>query len=312
MNIQGLDGIRKLPRDIARAALVDSCNNQDEAVIRTLHPVLSVLERVFVREFSSPPEPPMWLIPVQSGLQEDLPLYIAGREVHCLISLRHEAHVVAASPYTRLRETLIDGLHPRKIATEVQLDSLRLAFPDAIGVRILVSGQLVVLYASKNDMRRQDYLGNWSNLGVFTVRAEIAHHQPTADVSYGTPASPPPSVWGATVCLGLKLLLPDGSQAITVPTHGFVAFPRPSGLHRRALDWYAWIRRGLQSLRGATEPSALVTSMNRITQPGPNASVGKNVRLGTPMCTVSDAVNSMLKMSILLIDNVDCQRRVHL
>ena len=46
----------------------------------------------------------------------------------------------------------LDGVSPRGLLSPEQLDKVREVFPTAIGVRVLVSGYLVVLFESKTEV----------------------------------------------------------------------------------------------------------------------------------------------------------------
>jgi hypothetical protein len=116
-------------------------------------------------------------------------------------------------------------------------------FPSAVGVRVFISGFIVVLFKTRADIEKswlED--GPAGEFGYLRLRYDIIEDEPTQKVlSRGARIAAKPDC-----ALGVKIRFPSGQEAITVPTHAFVALRsiRTSPMLRVA-NWYAQIKRKL-------------------------------------------------------------------
>lgn len=146
-----------------------------------------------------------------------------------------------------------------------QLDNLRELFPRAVGASVLVSGHLVVLSKSKSDMK--DII--WSDWMMEVGCLRAIYDVVSADLTTKTTksgrevcVSPNSSDWKGG--LGLRLAMPDGTEAVTLVTHGSVYNPSTSLIPRTLRNWARSARNAILHLCGLPRPL-------------PDSSVGKEV-----------------------------------
>jgi hypothetical protein len=142
------------------------------------------------------------------------------------------------------------------------LNILREMFPSAVGVRVFISGFILILFKTREDIEKswlED--GPAGEFGYLRLRYDIIEDEPTQKVlSRGAPIAAKPDCSETSAALGVKIRFPSGQEAITVPTHAFVALRsiRTSPMLRVA-NWYAQIKRKLARFapvkRGSSEPA---------------------------------------------------------
>jgi hypothetical protein len=115
-------------------------------------------------------------------------------------------------------------------------------FPSAVGVRVFMSGFIVILFKTRADIEKswlED--GRAGEFGYLRLRYDIIEDEPTQKVlSRGARIAAKPDCSETSAALGVKIRFPSGQEAITVPTHAFVALRsiRTSPMLRVA-NWYS-------------------------------------------------------------------------
>jgi hypothetical protein len=87
-------------------------------------------------------------------------------------------------------------------------------------------------------------------------------------------------------CLGLRLRMPDGKEAITTVTHGFVRNPRPSRVVSMFSDWILWTKSALRRFLRQPPPSD-TCALGVVRNSQTNSPIGKEVWLATEKKRVS-------------------------
>jgi hypothetical protein len=170
-----------------------------------------------------------------------------------------------------------DGINPRKLLSPAQLDGLREIFPTAVGARVLVTGFLVVLFKSLCDIQAV-YDRDWVMEvgGLRTVYDKLRLEASADTLISGTEGSEQPESFHGFGCLGLRLRMADGTEAITTITHGFVKNPQPSCVTMMFADWFLRTKNSLSRfLRPPPQSEACATGVVRNTQG--NSPIGKEV-----------------------------------
>ena len=221
---------------------------ENEALLRSFHPSLEGVDSVDVLEIRD--RPPIWVISARPHAQP-LSTHVGGRELHWWPEL--EVPPNGPRPGV-LHDPVLHDINCRRLLSFEDLERIRAAFPAAVGVRVLITGFVVVLFKDRKSMERSwfengvsDYIGSlWSGYA-------IANHQPSGcqTVAYGQAVSKERTHMGLdVVLLGLKLRMRSGEMAgrevITTVTHGFVKLELTQNpIRLRLADWYARVRRSL-------------------------------------------------------------------
>lgn len=111
------------------------------------------------------------------------------------------------------------------------LGGLRELFPRAVGVEVLDSGFMLVLFGCLSDVKNICLTVGPLEIGDLLVLFDVAGYEcTTAPTGPGTGLSTDKSEGhqSRAECLGLELGLQDGLSAITTVTHAFVKVPEPS------------------------------------------------------------------------------------
>jgi hypothetical protein len=95
-------------------------------------------------------------------------------------------------------------------------------------IMLPVSGQLVGLYQSEADLRRDHFARDISLTSkTFHIVTDTASHIQSSSVPYGMSVAPNTSRLNP-VSLRPKVMLPDGTVGMSVPTHGVGrSLPKP-------------------------------------------------------------------------------------
>jgi hypothetical protein len=198
---------------------VDDADLDNEAFIRTYHPSLAQIDYVWAVSEPTTGER-IWVVQdTRAGLEA------GGRPIHVMPS--RVVGVDVATAMADLLRFVPDGmserLDPRTILSPSAIGDIRAAFPCATGVHILVSGFVVLMYRSEQDVRRAIHqhgcATTWGALPVFFAVEEIlpSHAPGTPITNFATAVS--------YASMGLRLRFPDDTEALTVVTHAFVALP---------------------------------------------------------------------------------------
>jgi len=228
--------------------------------------------------------------------------HAGGREIHLLPAGITERTTTIWPRFQH--DPIRAALNPRRFLSQDDLNLLREMFPSAVGVRVFMSGFIVILFKTRADIEKswmED--GPASEFGYLRLRYDIIEDEPTQkELFKGAAIAAKRDCFETSVALGVKIRFPSGLEAITVPTHGFVALRsiRTSPMLRVA-NWYALIKRKLGRFatlkRGSSEP-AVGTPRH---QPKGNSPLGKSVFLAGSAQEVC-----VLKESCLLSSMIIC------
>jgi hypothetical protein len=132
-----------------------------------------------------------------------------------------------------------------QLASNLYAQLLRMAFPTSVGVRVFISGFIVVLFNNQKDIERSWDEGQIREFGALRVGYDIAVHEPT--ISTGAVIANEPNKFEQSAAIGLKLRLPGGLECLTVPTHAFVKLYQAKC--RPLLRFAEWIAKSKEALR---------------------------------------------------------------
>ncbi|CAG7990198.1 unnamed protein product [Penicillium nalgiovense] len=261
-----------------RAAHTVETTPENEQLLRTHHPALRNHDEVYVSHPQYGPE--VWLV---HGLWTDTKA--GGREVHPFPEDRKDLYPWGRvlTPRSPLKEEYLfkEGINPRKLLSPDQLERLRELFPAAIGTRVLVAGFLVMLFRSLSDI--QDiYKTDWiMEVGGLRTIYDVPRVTISADtVASGMEVSETPESPNGSGCLGLRLRMPDGKEAITTVTHGFVRNPRASRVVSMFSDWILWTKSALQRFLRQS-PLSDTCALGVVENSQTNSPIDKEVWLAT-------------------------------
>ncbi|KAK2805056.1 hypothetical protein FQN51_001151 [Onygenales sp. PD_10] len=246
----------------------------NENLLRSYHPALAHFESVSVAtEFSGNK---IWI--VASLPHTTYETHAAGREIHIVpyYLMPEYMHM-----YVRALHDPIPGcINPRKLLSAQDLEALRKMFPRAIGARLLISGFLIVLFKNFRDVSASWEQALGIEFGRMRIGYDVAGRYNPAGAEVIEPGDAVSSSAGnssSAAALGLKLVLPNGQRAITVPTHAFVKVSTVmrSGLYPCIANWIACVKDALWKFNpfsGAASEAATGTMQS-------NSPVGKEVWL---------------------------------
>jgi hypothetical protein len=224
--------------------------------------------------------PEVWLV---KGACEDIEA--GGRPVHPYPEDRSNIQPLGRilTPRFPWKEDYLfkDGINPRKFLSPEKIDGLRELFPAAVGARVFVSGFLVVLFNSLRDIQAM-YERDWiMEVGGLRTVYDEYRLEPSADtVTSGMEVSEKPNSLYGQGCLGLRVRMSDGKEAITTVTHGFVRNPQRSRMTIMLSEWILRAKSAL--LRFRRPPLQSETSAIRVVQSSSkNSPIGKEVWLAT-------------------------------
>ena len=255
--------------------LTERVTPENETFIRSCHPSLAPAEHVSIgteldgRCF--------WIRTMGSKTGHSVQTHVAGWEVHFYPQSKSTMFEFI---YRRIPDPLNGGIvNPRRFLSNADLDKLREAYPESVGARILFTGTCTVLY--KDDSYLQSVSLNHvpSSFGGLLVLFDVVS---TTEYSGGaiepgsTIAALPDSEY-EYASVGLKLKLPGGLQAITVPTHPFVKFLETrSPTTLKIADWCLWAKAQLLKYRPFQWSQAISSFVSGSLSQG-NSSLGKKV-----------------------------------
>ncbi|KAJ5888328.1 hypothetical protein N7495_008369 [Penicillium taxi] len=213
---------------------------ENERLVRTFHPALRDQHSVFVSHTKYGPE--VWLV---KGICDDV--QAGGRPLHPYPEDWMNLHAFTGimTPRSPGKEEYMfqESINPRKLLSMQQLDCLRELFPTAMGDRILVSGFLVILFKSLQeiqDIYRRDWIHELGGLNVNYDENMLTASADTVILGMGV-CERPEGLYDQGF-LGLKIRTTDGQEAITTVTHGFVRHPSPFSLTLLFSDWLGIIK----------------------------------------------------------------------
>ncbi|KAM5451159.1 hypothetical protein MaudCBS49596_003863 [Microsporum audouinii] len=207
----------------ARSTLEPIVNAGNEELFRTFHPALASVACVMAVRLRRS-EPYIWVVVLQPDTDTDaIGTHAGDREIHfrpAFLSAWREGVLLVGPPGPQRLPVNV-----RRMLTAKDLNDVRLYWPKSIGIRILISGLALMIYANKSDLHR-DRERCPLTFGELEVGYILEDYIPTADtpgriVDIGhtvalAEAAPP------SAALGLRLRLRNGIEAITVVTHAFI------------------------------------------------------------------------------------------
>ncbi|GBF66033.1 hypothetical protein TMEN_8751 [Trichophyton mentagrophytes] len=226
----------------ARAVLEDAVTADNEKLVRTYHPALSVSKVVSIYQEMSGKI--FWLVEASENIIDYT--HAAGREIHI------ERGVYAPHPlrYMLSRDIHISRfIYPRRMLTAMDIVEIQRFYPNCIGIRIFVSGYAVFLFRNMAEMQSAWSNGNPDHVGGLVPRFDIVDITPcreTIPLPSGHGIAPAPNSFTSQICLGLKIRLVGGEEAITTVTHGFVKLPQSVPRFPRAASWMIRAKQRLQ------------------------------------------------------------------
>lgn len=213
----------------AHSALAVTPGN--EIMVRTLHRSLQDCGEVFVHEQSGKT---MWLVSPTNNSTPLRDTHAAGREIHIFPKFE------LPPPDCRFREDPVcRAIYCRGLLSDEDVRIIREYFPGSVGARVLICGFLVILFDHKKALKKSWEQGVVNYVGSLAVKYAIRDYMTACDVISSRHASMNrPDGLGENSCLGLRLRLENGIEAITTATHSFVRFPTgPSATRARLLGW---------------------------------------------------------------------------
>lgn len=218
-----------LARVHAHSALAVTPGN--EIMVRTLHRSLQDCGEVFVHEQSGKT---IWLVSPTNNSTPLRDTHAAGREIHVFPKFE------LPPADCRFREDPVcRTIFCRGLLSDEDTRIIREYFPGSVGARVLICGFLVILFDHKKALKKSWQQGVVNYVGSLAVKYAIRDYMTACDVIPSRHASiNRPDGLGENSCLGLRLRLENGIEAITTATHSFVRFPTgPSATRARLLDW---------------------------------------------------------------------------
>ena len=242
-------------------------------MVRTLHRSLQNCSEVLVHEQSGKT---IWLVSPTNNLTPLRDTHAAGREIHIFPKFE------LPPPDFRFREDPVCRMiNCRGLLSDEDITIIREYFPGSVGARVLICGFLVILFDNKKSLEKSWKQGVVNYVGGLVVKYAIRDYMTACDVVPSRRASiNHPDGLGENNCLGLRLRMENGIEAITTATHSFVRFPTgPSATRARFLDLSGSIRATLArfSLTRKTNSEPAMPERKRRRR---NTSLGAEVWMG--------------------------------
>ncbi|KAJ5666055.1 uncharacterized protein N7477_008503 [Penicillium maclennaniae] len=251
---------------------------ENERLVRTHHPTLRLHDQVYVSHPQYGPE--VWLV---NGACEDIEA--GGRSLHPYPEDRLNLQPIGRvlTPRSPWKEDYLfkEGINPRKLLSPEKIDNLRELFPVAVGARLFVSGFLVVLFKSLHEIQAV-YERDWIMEvgGLRTIYDEYRLEASADTVMSGMEVCKKPESLHGQGCLGLRIRMTDGKEAITTVTHGFVRNPQWSRMTMMFSDWILRSKSALSCFR-RPPPQSDTCAIGVERSSNKNSPIGKEVWLAT-------------------------------
>jgi hypothetical protein len=216
---------------------------QNERMFRSYHHTLSSCDYVAVVSERNGNQ--IWV--VSQFHVACLDTHAGGREIH--VHPEFQRRDLVLTNFAPFRDDpMYRAINPRRFLKENDLKTLRIAFPTSIGAQVLISGFIVVLFNTQEDIERSWDEGEITEFGALRVGYDIAAHEPTkSEISTGAVITHDPNKLDQSAALGLKLRLPGGLECLTIPTHAFVKLYETK--RRPLLRFAEWIAKSKMALR---------------------------------------------------------------
>ena len=262
-----------------RACLEPKVTDSNKELFRTHHPSLSQQTVVYWTKGSWGRS--IWVVEIDG---HHVGTHAGGIGIHLIPrGFTQELKCMRPNiwPTNYQEDPIPETLDPRKFLAPTHLNILREMFPTSIGARVFVSGFIVLLFKDHAAIKK-----SWTQDGIshvfgnLRVCYDVLENIPTNQrICSGAKISAETDPSNALAALGLKLRLPQGYEAITVPTHAFVA-SRPIRWtpFLRISSWYTAIKTKLSRfapIHGVSIP-AIGHTRDRLDQ---NSPLGRVVTL---------------------------------
>lgn len=282
----------------ARAVLEPAVTPENERLLRTYHPSLSGAKFVYILTEACGRE--IWAVQISHPHALEVPTtHVAGMEVHVIPGMERPNPL----RYMGYKDDWIPRyMNPRRMLTAHDLNNIRKMFPTATGVRVLISGYVIVLFQTRSDIIASWNEGFPDTIGGLHVGYDVAEYRPsTLEVPSGSALSDKPEAefTKATGCLGLRLKLVDGVEAIATATHGFVYRPGHTFVVRAA-NRFLKAKEALMRFR-TPEKTEGTPAHVKINKAVGNTPLGKNVWLAIDNMKVSPIVTSRVRYILTLV-----------
>lgn len=257
----------------ARACIEPAVTTDNETLIRTYHPALSVAPLVYAHTEITGKT--IWKVFVVADF-EIRHTHAGGRAIHV------QPNFFTPDPLRNLIPSevmILRSIYPRRMLTFSDISAIREALPTSVGIRIFISGLAVVLYKNKTDMIAALNRPCPSYIGDLNVGYDILRIEPSAETTKtGHSVANSPNSFESRGNLGLRIQLADGVNAVTTVTHGFVKLPRPPRAFSRAADWLVSAKQALSKFKSPRD-TGVIPSDVEMREKRTMSPVGKEVFL---------------------------------
>lgn len=260
----------------ARAALELIVNQENEQLIRTFHPSLAVAPVVYVLEEKKGESRFIWIVMMVSDFLVQS-THAGGREIHVVPTMEHPNPQIYQE---NQRDWIRRRVNPRLMLTAHDMNAIRTMFPSSTGVRILIAGWAVVLFASKDEMVAGWRKGVPDTIGELYVGYDIHEATPTiATTRAGYAVSEAKESFESLSALGLRLKMRDGREVITAVTHGFVHRPERAPILLRVAEWILRAKEAITRFRTIKPSANIPAQVTMRAEVAGNSPLGKEVWL---------------------------------
>ena len=221
-----------------RAELEQAVTDENVELMRTHHPSLKHAFDVWI--LTEPTGKRVWSL---EGLSEaPSHTHAGGLEIHTVTTAW--AHNSFNFPRDG-PDTIRWPINTRRLLSGNDLARFAAMFPNAVGVQVLIAGQVNVLYAEPSSIEKDYASGVPQEVGRLKVGFSVLDMAPSRPQHCsGCGVSEKMGSRNPTACLGLGLELSSGERVLTTATHGFVDLPGP-GYFGRAASFLRSIKKSL-------------------------------------------------------------------
>jgi len=158
----------------ARACVEPQVTSKNEQLIRTYHPALCHLTSVGV--YTEVNGKIFWAVFPEA---EDCAYgtYAAGREIHAVPSFQ-QPPLLTQDYLSRPFDPVMGHIDTRKFLCPTILDFIRETFPASMGAMVLISGYIIILFRTAEEMKNSWESGP-STIGRLTVGFNVAKYNST-------------------------------------------------------------------------------------------------------------------------------------
>jgi hypothetical protein len=269
-------------------AFATSVSPENETSIRSVHRSLETWSQVFVLEGDD--GKPIWLVSGSAVSTALWDTHAAGREIHYL----PDYDLPPANILNFREDPLTRRINCRRFLRSSDLTTIRDYFPGSVGARVLICGFILILFETQKAMQACMALGSVGSIGGQRPAYVLTHYKMTSDpIQSGYSVTTQPNDYMTNHgCLGLRVRLPGGQEAITTTTHAFVQCSTSSApLRLRMAEWYLSIRTALTKFMPIKKFSA-ISAIAESRECGGNTSLGTKVWLaGTSHKVTTDVIS---------------------